>query len=80
MKNLFYEEILKKMMIEIIYCIKCNKNSKISKYYLHKTLVLSIICDKCDSKDDAIFKEEWSIEILECIDLINSMEEYQTNI
>ena len=45
-----------------IYCIICGnyrklKNPKIS-YILDKTLVLSIICDKCSSEDKKIFKEE----------------------
>ena len=49
-----------------IYCINCNKyrkfkNSKIS-YIFDQTLVLSIICNKCSSNDEKIFKEEESIE------------------
>ena len=50
-----------------IYCSKCNKykkfkNPKIS-YIFDKTLVLSIVCDKCSSKDEKVFIEEESIEI-----------------
>ena len=41
--------------------------------YFDKTLVLSIICDKCGSKDEKIFQEEESIEILKIIVLINNM-------
>ena len=32
--------------------------------HLRKTLVLSIICNKCKSEDEKIFKEEESIVIL----------------
>ena len=32
-------------------------------YIFEKTLVLSIICSKCENKDEKIFKEEESIEI-----------------
>ena len=39
-----------------------------------KTLVLSIVCDKCGSKDEKIFKEE-SIEILKVLGLIKNMED-----
>ena len=43
-------------------CIKFNKykkfkNPKIS-YIINKTSFLSIICDKCGSNDDRIFKEK----------------------
>ena len=38
-------------------------------------LVLSIICDKCGSNDEKIFKEEESIEILKILGLINNMNE-----
>ena len=33
--------------------------------------MLTIICSKCDSKDEKIFEEKESIEILKTIDLIN---------
>ena len=42
-----------------------------------KTLVLSIICSKCKSEDEKIFKEEQSIEILENLGFINNIEAYQ---
>ena len=50
-----------------VYCIKFNKywkfeNHKISHIFC-KTLVLSMIWDKCISKDETIFKEDESIEI-----------------
>ena len=43
------------------YWIKCNKyrnfkNSKIS-YIFDETLILSIVCDKCGSKDEKRFKD-----------------------
>ena len=45
-----------------IYFIRCNeygkfKNPKIA-YTFDKTLVISIICDKCGCNDEKIFKEE----------------------
>ena len=64
-------------------CIKCKKyrkfkNPKIS-YIFDKTLSVSIICDKCGSKDEKIFKEEESIKTLKILGLINNIEEYQMN-
>ena len=35
-----------------------------------KTLILSIICSKCKSEDEKIFKEEESIWMLEILGLI----------
>ena len=62
-----------------IYCIKCNKYSSLKNpnisYIFDKTLVLSIICDKCSSEEENIFKEEESIEILKILGLINNMNE-----
>ena len=67
-----------------IYCIKCNKHRKFKKlkisYLLHKTLTLYLICVKCSSKSEIIFKEEESTEILTILGLINNIEEYQMNI
>ena len=42
-----------------------------------KILILSIICSKCKSEDEKIFKEEESIEILENLGFINNIEAYQ---
>ena len=39
------------------------KNTEVS-YIFEKTSVLSIICSKCESKDEKIFKEEESIKII----------------
>ena len=38
-----------------------------TSYLLEKTLVLSIICSKCKSEDEKIFKEQKSIEILKIL-------------
>ena len=44
-----------------IYCGVCGKNKKDKNrkisYIFEKKLVLSIICSKCGSKDEKIFKE-----------------------
>ena len=51
-----------------LYCIICCKWTKFKKlktsYILEKMLVLSIICSNCMNKDEKIFKEEESHEIL----------------
>ena len=65
------------MKMEKMYCIKCYryrkvKNPKISCIF-YKTLVLSIIYNKCDSNDENIFKEEESIEISKVLALINNI-------
>lgn len=57
-----------------MYCIKCNKywkflNSKIS-YTFNKTLVLAIICNKCDNNDDVMFKKHESIQTLIILEFI----------
>ena len=48
--------------MKIIYCIKCTKYRKsrnpTNLCIFYKTLVLSIICDDCGSKDETTFKEE----------------------
>ena len=55
------------------------KDFKTLKYHniLQRTLVLSIICSKCSNKDEKIFKEEQSIEILKILGLINNTEQVQ---
>ena len=68
-----------------MYCIVCGKhikfeNPKIS-YIFEKTLVLSITCINCGSKDEKIFKKEEWIKILKILALISSIiEQYQKNI
>ena len=51
------------------------KNPKIS-YISQKTFVFSIICGKCGSKDETIFKEEESTKALKILGLINNMKKY----
>ena len=58
------------------YCViyiygnyKKSKNLKIS-YIFEKTLVLSIICSKCENDNEKIFTEEEPIEILKIFGLI----------
>ena len=52
------------------------KKPKIS-YICDETLLLSGICDNCGNKDEEIFKERESIEILKILGLINNLQEYQ---
>ena len=42
-------------------------------YFLEKALVLSVICSKCKNKDENIFKEGESIEILKILGLIKTI-------
>ena len=44
-----------------------------TSYLLEKTLVLSIICSKCKSEDEKIFKEQKSIEILKILGFIENI-------
>ena len=41
-------------------------------YLLEKTLILSIICNKCKNEDEEIFKEEELIEISKILGLIEN--------
>ena len=43
------------------------------EYRTWKTLVLSIICSKCENEDEKIFKAEESIEILKFLGLIENI-------
>ena len=60
-------------------CIKCNKHKKFKNlqmlYVFNKKFVIYIICDKCGSNDDKVFKEEESIEILKVLGLIDNINE-----
>ena len=47
------------------------------RIYLKKKTVLFIIYIKCGSRDEKIFKEEESIEVLEILGLIDNIEQYQ---
>ena len=53
------------------------KNPEI--HIFNKTLVHSIICNKCDSQEEKLFKEEEAIEILKILGIIDNIEEYQMN-
>ena len=60
-----------------LYCFICDKyrkfeNPKIS-YLFEKTLVLSIICSKCKKKNEKLFKEAESVEILRILVLIENI-------
>ena len=46
-------------------------------YIFDKTLFLFSPCNKCGRKNEKIFKEEESIEILKILGLIANIEEYQ---
>ena len=46
-------------------------------YIFDKTSFLSSTCNKCGRKNEKIFKEEESIEILKILGLIANIEEYQ---
>ena len=48
------------------------KNQKYNTF-LKKTLVLSIICSKCENEHEKIFKEEELVEILKFLGLIKSI-------
>ena len=59
------------MKMKKLYCGICCKYREFEKpkksYILEKTLVFSIICSKCKNKDEKIFKEEESIDILKLL-------------
>ena len=60
-----------------LYCGICGNYRKFEKpkisYLLEKTLVLSIICNKCKNEEEKIFKEKESIEILKVLGLIENI-------
>ena len=51
-----------------LYCVICGKLRNVEKpkipYLLEKTLVLSIICSKCENEDEQLFKrrQNWDIK------------------
>ena len=58
------------MVMKKTYCNNCSKYRKFKNnkiYIFDKALVLSIICGKCESNDEKIFKDV-SIEILKILD------------
>ena len=46
-------------------------------YICYKTLLLSSVCNKCESEDEKTFVEQESIEMLKVLDLINSIEKHK---
>ena len=58
-------------------CIICGKYKKFEKpkisYLSEQTLVLSIICSKCNNNDEQLFKVEESMEILKSLRLIENV-------
>ena len=72
----------KKVNIENIYCIKCNKywkfkNSKVSCIF-NKTLIFFFISNTCAGNNEKIF-EEVSNEISEILGLINNNNMNESN-
>ena len=63
-----------KKLYSVIYCkLRKFEKPKIS-HLLEKTLALSIICRKCENKDEKLFKEEEElIEILKFLGLIENI-------
>ena len=57
-------------MIVLFAVIKKNLKTLKSCIFSKKTLVLSIICSKCENDHKKIFKEEEPIEILKIFGLI----------
>ena len=57
---------------KIFSITKKDEKPKIS-YLLEKTLVLSIICSKCENEEEQIFKEEESMERLQILNLIENI-------
>ena len=54
--------------------VKYKKFNNLKLWYIfEKTLFLSIICSKCGSKDEKIFKKEELIEILKPLGLIKNI-------
>ena len=60
-----------------LYCVVCGKYRKFKKpeisYILEKTVVLSIVSNKCKNEDEKMFKEEESIEVLYILGLIKNI-------
>ena len=71
--------VKKKSIALIVISMENLKSPKIENIF-DKTLGLPIICDKYDSKDGKIFKEEESIDIPKILGSIKNLEEYQIHI
>ena len=59
--------------MEKLYCVVCGKYRKFEKPKISYLLVLSIICSKCENKDEKLFKEEELSEILKVLGLIENI-------
>ena len=63
--------------MKTIYCIICCKYYKFKKpkisHIFKNTLILSIVCSKCENKDEKIYKEQDSIETLEIVGIIKNI-------
>ena len=76
----FYDS--KKLKMKKIYFFVCGKNNKIKNpkiSQIFEKTILYIICSKCNSKDEKIFKEDEAIKILQILGLINNIEQQQKN-
>ena len=54
----------------MLFLVSIEKFKNLNIIHLKKTLVLSIISNKCKNEDEKIFKEKESIQILKILDLI----------
>ena len=61
-----------------VYVINLDENEK--QFFYSRKTVLSIICNKCGSKNEKIFEKEELIEILKFLGLINNVEQREKNI
>ena len=68
---------LKKVRMKKIYCNKYKNHKNFKKFKIssicYETLLLSSICNTCESEVKEIFKEEQSTEILKILGLNNDM-------
>ena len=55
------------------YCVICGKYRKFRnpKIYIFEKTFLSIICSKCGTEDEKIFKVEDSIEVLKILGIFS---------
>ena len=57
----------------MLFAVSIENLKNLISYFLRKTLALYIVCKKCKNKDEKIFKEEESIEILKIFGLIEKI-------
>ena len=63
-------------MLRYLWQYKKLKNPK-TLCIVEKTIVLFIICSKCENEDEKIFKKEESTEILKILDLFKNIQSPQ---